>query len=533
MQIKLKHLEGYAFGAIQPTVVFSFSNLTTQSDQIIAQLVKLKADLPLFYDPEPFKGDISLIKKNEGPALFITIVDTLKQHCGDQRFTLIRVFEDDGETCFAVPTLSLKLVSAISRVVQSLLENLAKGMTDEQLSKSLNELRQRMRPFLPSGTNAGNFITAAAERKIPFKIFSNSYVIFGYGRASKIFNSSITEQESAIGVLLAKSKVDTNRLLKMSGFPVAEQMRVNKREDAIRFANKVGYPVVLKPESEEQGRGVCTYLQTEEELSATFVHLASKYQNIIVEQHYFGDGYRVYVLNNKVVRVRRLQAANVVGDGFSSIRELIDKENCSDERNYISASMKKIIIDDDLVKMLKKQGLTLSDIPLLGHRVHLANTSNLSRGGKSTDFLNSLHPENRLLCEQVTKTLGLYCSGVDLISRDAAVPWYANGAIVCEVNAQPQIGSVGKVSMHDQMIDDAKITKLPIALTVLGDGKNSSESIFNKCLKQLQIDISADKILNSGCPVQYYDSLKISSDVPEKMRKKIEVMLVSVPPNSK
>jgi cyanophycin synthetase len=316
----------------------------------------------------------------------------------------------------------------------------------------------------------------------------------------------------------------------MSGIPVAEQARVRTIDDAIRFAEKIGYPVVLKPEAEEQGRGVSSFLQTQLELTQTFEKLVEKYKGLIIERHYFGDGYRVYVLNNQVVRVRKLEAAHVLGDGSLSIDQLIERENSSDERNHLSASMKKITVDDEVEEMLQKQNVKLSDVPLAGTKVLLARTTNLSRGGRSTDFFDSLHPENRRLCEEATKTIGLYCSGVDLISTDASAPWQSNGAIICEINAQPQIGSVGKVAMHEQMIHDANIQAIPISLRITAHKKDVATRIFNKCEHRLKITLSFKHILELGCPVQYFNELEISEDVADDERKKIEHMLVSVQP---
>jgi cyanophycin synthetase len=171
-----------------------------------------------------------------------------------------------------------------------------------------------MRSLLPAGTNAGNFIAAAAERKIPFKIFNRKHIIFGYGSGSRIFNSSLTDEESVIGVQLAKSKVDTNRLLKMSGIPVAEQARVRNIDDAIRFAEKFGYPVVLKPEAEEQGRGVFPNIVHKAELKDCWRLLSnSSYKSVLIEKHVPGDVYRINTVDGEVVRVVKRDAPVVVG----------------------------------------------------------------------------------------------------------------------------------------------------------------------------------------------------------------------------
>jgi len=237
MKVEVKHIEGYAFGAIQPSAVIAFSDFTSEVDKLATQLSNLIDGLPTLEDTQRFFGDDSLFQQNSAPALFVTIIDILNRHCGDLRFSPIKVFREDGSICFAVPTLSPAMITANSQAVHLLMPKFIKGMTNEQLMKFMDDLKKRGRGFLPGGTNAGNFIAAAAERKIPFKIFNRRYIIFGYGSGSRIFNSSITDEESAIGVSLAKSKVDTNRLLKMSGIPVAEQARVRTVDDAIRFAN--------------------------------------------------------------------------------------------------------------------------------------------------------------------------------------------------------------------------------------------------------------------------------------------------------
>ena len=530
MKAEVKQIEGYAYGAIQPSVVLTFSDYSAGARNFNKKLKKLLEYLPRFEDQQRFFDGDASIDQASTPVAFVTLLDTLNNYCGDQRFTPIHVFEEEASLCFALPTLSTAMTRLNMNTVKHLLGMIGQDTSSAQVQSFLEKHKGKTRPFLPAGTNAGSFIEAAAERKIPFKIFNQIYVIFGYGSGSRIFSSSIADEESAIGVGLAKSKVNTNRLLKMSGIPVAEQARVRTIDDAIRFAGKIGYPVVLKPEAEEQGRGVCTFLQTQLELEQIFQKLIEKFKSLIVERHYFGDGYRVYVLNNQVVRVRKLEAAHVVGDGNLSIQKLIDKENSADERNSISASIKKIVVDGDVKRMLQKQNLGLQDVPIAGAKVLLASTTNLSRGGKSTDFFESLHPENRRLCEEASKTIGLYCSGVDLISPDASLPWHKNGAIVCEVNAQPQIGSVGKVAMHDQMIHDAKIQQLPISINVVGDKKQHAPSIFNKCDDHLKITISSKHILDFGCPVQYFDELEISDDVSDEERQKIERMLASVKP---
>jgi len=266
MKVEVKKIEGYAYGAIQPSVVLTFSDYSAGAKDFNKKLRKLLEYLPRFEDPQRFFDGDASIDQASTPVAFVTLLDTLNHYCGDQRFTPIRVVEEGASLCFALPTLSTAMTRFNIIALKPLVDMMGQGTSRAKVQSFLEQHKGKARPFLPAGTNASNFIAAAAERKIPFKIFNQKYIIFGYGSGSCIFNSSITDEESAIGVRLAKSKVDTNRLLKMSGIPVAEQAHVRTVDDAIRFAGRVGYPVVLKPEAEQQGRGVFANIVDETEL---------------------------------------------------------------------------------------------------------------------------------------------------------------------------------------------------------------------------------------------------------------------------
>ncbi|NRB05439.1 MAG: hypothetical protein HRU30_19480 [Rhodobacteraceae bacterium] len=342
-------------------------------------------------------------------------------------------------------------------------------------------------------------------------------------------SSSITDRESGIGVTLAKSKAATNRYLRLSGFPVTKQAMVRSFEDVKLFAETNGFPIVLKPTAEEQGRGGTTYIQSLDEAKKALTDLRKTYKHLLVEQHYHGDGYRVYVLDGKVVRVRKLSAAAVTGDGTSTIQHLINVENANPVRSAPDSALKKIVVDSTLKEMLSKQALDLEAVPDAGVKVVLSPTSNLSRGGTSVDFIDQLHPENRRLCEEISQTMCLVCSGVDMISVDASRPWHENGAVICEVNSQPQIGLKGRIHVHDMLIDGLGVKNTPISIEVHADATEYDAPLFDRSQDTLHLKVSAQRILQSGCPVQYFDTVTYADDVPEDMRAQVAAMLKSVP----
>ena len=530
MKININHIEGYAYGAVQPSVTLRFLEVTVDVQKHEAGLQKILDQLPHFEDDHRFFTGDKAIEHATPQVLLITILDTLNQFCGDQRFTPIRVFDEDRSQCFSLPTLSTAMSRFNLNAIQVMIKIANKGALSKELAGFLEKQKRLARQFLPAGTNAGNFIAAAAKRKIPFKIFNRQHIIFGYGSGSRIFNSSLTDEESVIGVQLAKSKVDANRLLKMSGILVAEQARVRTIDNALRFAEKVGYPVVLKPEAEEQGRGVFANIVDESELRDCFENAYKDYKKLILENFVAGFSYRVQVHYGQVIDAWKMMPPCVLGDGHSSISELIDIENSKPERNSINSSLKPIPKDYTTELNLKKLGLTFNSCPSLGNEIALAVTSNESRGGSPQNFISFLHPDIIDLCIQASQTLRLKVAAIDLISEDAAVSWRNKSTAICEINSQPQIGDLKTYShiFHD-LLDRLPDQNPKVNLVVSRKFENMSLNIFNKTVSDIVVRVTPRYLLTRGSPTQFYDELSFEDDISIEDQEMIISMISNVP----
>lgn len=530
LKIDVNQVEGYAYGAIQPSITLRFSDGLIDDRKLRENCNKLREQLPTFNANQRFfAGDIAFDQAT-AQALLVTILDTLNDYCGDQRFTPIHVFEEENSLCFSLPTLSTQMSLLNMNAIQPMLKMASNGILSKEIIGFLEKQKRLARQFLPAGTNAGSFIAAAAERKIPFKIFNRRYIIFGYGIGSRIFNSSITDEESAIGVSLAKSKVDTNRLLKMSGIPVTEQARVRTVDDAIRFARTTDYPVVLKPEAEEQGRGVFANIINETELKQCFKKASKHYKALIIEKFIKGFSYRVHLHYGKVVGAWKMMPPCISGDGNSSISELIDIENARPERKSINSSLKPIPKDYVTELNLKKLGLTFNFCPSLGEEIVLAATSNESRGGAPQNFLSSLHPEILDLCIQASHTLQLKVAGIDIISEDAAVSWRENNAAICEINSQPQLGDLETYShlFHD-LLNRIPEKQPEVSLVVSNKFENFSLNLFNKTVREIVVEVSPHYLHKFGSPTQFFDKLSFEGDVSIEDQEMITSRISSTP----
>src|SRR5205823_3142897 len=157
---------------------------------------------------------------------------------------------------------------------------------------------------------------------------------------------------------------------------------------------------------------------------------------IVVEQYAAGRDHRVLVINGKVVACAERIPARVVGDGSSTIAQLIEKENRDPRRGVgHTKTLTKLPADERTVAFLAKQNLTLQSVPAKNQSVFLRGTANLSTGGTAVDRTDEMHPDNITACEMAAGIIGLDIAGIDVLTRDISVPFRENGAVIIVVNA--------------------------------------------------------------------------------------------------
>ena len=159
------------------------------------------------------------------------------------------------------------------------------------------------------------------------RLNNDSLVQLGYGSRQRRINAAETDRTGAIAESIASDKQLTRKLLKSVGVPVPDGRVVTDAEDAWRAAEELGGPVVVKPLDGNHGRGVATNLTTREQVLAAYEVASNEGSAVIVEQYVAGDDYRLLVVGNQLVAAARREPAHVIGDGRSTIRELVDEVN--------------------------------------------------------------------------------------------------------------------------------------------------------------------------------------------------------------
>ncbi|MCG0275052.1 MAG: cyanophycin synthetase [Thermosediminibacteraceae bacterium] len=320
-----------------------------------------------------------------------------------------------------------------------LVEALVQGK-DVDLQKELSRI-ERYSAEKELGPSTAAIEQEARSRGIPVtRIGDGSLLILGYGAFQKRVEATITSETSCVAVDIACDKTLTKKMLSLAGIPVPEGTVVYTEEEAIRAAEELEYPVVVKPVDGNQGMGVSLNLKNAEEVAEAF-RIASEYSpRVLVERYIRGRHYRLLVVGKRFVCAAERIPAHVVGDGVHSIRELIEKVNSDPMRGEKHEKpLTKIKIDPIVMRVLARQGYTLDTVPKRGEIVFLRENCNLSTGGTAVDVTDLVCPENKLLAERAAAMVGLDVAGIDITTEDISKPLVESGGAVIEVNAAPGI----------------------------------------------------------------------------------------------
>ena len=310
----------------------------------------------------------------------------------------------------------------------------------ENLWRTHAVLHERLARLAPKGTNKPHLLRVAYALGIPVLALPGGVYQFGWGRRSRLFNSTISDGTSVIGTAWAKNKHQTNALLRMAGLPVPEQAVVASLEEAVAAAQRIGYPVVLKPANLDQGVGVEAGLRNEAELRRAHTRSSLHAITLLLEQHVPGDDYRVDVMQGEVVGAVHRTPAQVVGDGVQCVADLVAAANRERQANESASLLKPIELDAEALELLALDGLDTQSVLAAGQKAVLRRTANVSRGGTPVDVTHLIHPDNAALCVQAAALLRLDIAGLDLLIPDISRSWREVGGAFCEVNAQPQTG---------------------------------------------------------------------------------------------
>lgn len=313
-----------------------------------------------------------------------------------------------------------------------------------ELQQNLVKLIEKSSRHAPRGLNTLRILKAAHEESIPWRHIVDNVYQFGWGSRSHWLDSSFTDETSQISTNLARNKAACAIVLSQAGLPVPRHRFATNETHAEEIANKLGYPVVVKPANLDGGSGVLVGLSCAEAVRKAYLSVCKHSSQILIEKYVSGNDYRLQVHKREVFSVLLRRPAYIIGDGVSTIETLIleANRNLNKQKTDQSAEQARvaIVVDDELNEWLRQQGETLKSKPASGQRIRLKGAANVSSGGTREEIpIGNVHPDNLALAERAASTLRLDLAGVDLIIPNISSSWRETGATIIEVNAQPQI----------------------------------------------------------------------------------------------
>lgn len=289
------------------------------------------------------------------------------------------------------------------------------------------------------GPSTGSIVEEAEARGIPW-IRLNKYSLcqLGYGANQKRIQATVTSETSSIGVELACDKEDTKYLLEQAQIEVPRGDIISREGSLDEACKYVGYPLVVKPVGGNHGRGITVNVNNYEDALVAFHAAKLVSQKVIIEKYITGEDYRLLVINNVLVAAAKRSPAHIIGDGKSTIKELVDEVNQDSRRGYGHENvLTKITINDLTRTIIAAKGYTENSIPKEGEKVILKDTANLSTGGTAEDVTDIVHPSNVSMAERISKIIDLDICGIDIMTTDISQPLNETGGAVLEVNAGP------------------------------------------------------------------------------------------------
>lgn len=345
----------------------------------------------------------------------------------------------------AVESLHARTNRAVAYLVWDWFEAITQDK-DIALDEQIKILQNKFRQSVYGGPTVYSLWRTAEQKGIPvFYLWDEGLVQYGYGKKLIRGVATTFEWDSHLDSDFTTRKDDCKAFLHTLGFPVPQGEVVVSRTEAFGAARRIGYPVAVKPVEGHKGIGVTADVQDEDELDFAFDKSLKAIEGdrpirIIVEKSIKGSDFRLLCVNGRFVAATERRPASVTGDGYSTIAELIRRENRTEARSDTPTSpLGKIICDESMENYLDEQNLTLDSIIDKGQTVYLRKVANLSAGGLSIDATSNVHADNIILAQDIAQHFRLTCLGIDVIAGDLSKSWKKGNFGILEINAAPGI----------------------------------------------------------------------------------------------
>lgn len=354
-----------------------------------------------------------------------TALDQLVQHfgLGDYHQGLVKqvkdAFADSSQTLAAQLLPHIKDKSLSDFALDKALAYHDYDWTAHYALKGYEEMELSTQMLLFDAIQKGLHFEILDEQDQFLKLWHKDHVEY-------VKNGNMTSKDNYVVPLAMANKTVTKKILADAGFPVPAGDEFTSLEQGLAYYPLIkGKQIVVKPKSTNFGLGISIFQEPasldnyKKALEIAFAEDTA----VLVEEFIPGTEYRFFILDGRCESVLLRVAANVVGDGKHTIRELVAQKNANPLRGRDHRSPLEIIKLGDIEQlMLTQQGYAPDDILPEGKKVNLRRNSNISTGGDSIDVTETIDSSYQELAAAMATSMGAWACGVDLIIPDKTQP---------------------------------------------------------------------------------------------------------------
>ena len=287
-------------------------------------------------------------------------------------------------------------------------------------------------------------IAEILRRKLAFEVIdkdNNLISVVHDGKEYIILEGTISDANSLISFWISNDKWMTRQFLHRKGISHAKGIML-KDGYSFEALTELVFPAVVKPADTDHGIAVSVGIKNREDLISAIKTAFKFSKKVIVEEFFAGQEYRFLVIDYQVRAITLREPANVIGDGTSTIKQLVDKKNEGRGLDY-TYPLLKINIDDEVNRHLKALSLAPESVLKDGEKIYLRSNSNLSTGGDSIDVTDDIPLFYKDKAVKAAQSAGLKIAGIDIIIKDMNIEPSPKTYIVVELNAPAML------SMHN------------------------------------------------------------------------------------
>ena len=404
-------------------------------------------------------GDFKIKLTRDGIQIFNINVD-YSSKCGIKKetllFLIVVLFGGLEEDLSSTVQEKIDFLKKVSKKYNLKTQNVIDQIKETKLIKKdfkEDEINQIIKKYMDEGHNARYclqnhkklvsesvvIIKDAISRGIDYEILneSKSIVLFKNKNKSEfVIEGNKTNRDSYIFPIITDDKYIAKQIMKENRLNVPNAILLKKNMDSndIELILKPFYnsKLVVKPRNTNYGTGITVFSKnaTKSQILNAVKYAFNFDDNVLIEEYIKGMEYRFLVIDGKCLSVCHRRVASVVGNGKSTIKQLIEEKN-KEPWHYLTATPVKM--DEPVVEFLKLQGYDYDTVLPENKRVFLRTNSNCSTGGESIDMTETMPEYFKQVAEKAAKSFNAKICGVDIIIEDLKKENYS----IIEINDNP------------------------------------------------------------------------------------------------